>query len=250
MKNQNKECNGALYTNDGKVFLKLLNNEYSYYTVETGTECIAENAFAGLSYSNKIDYLDLPESVMELRKGAFQRMALTSIAIPPKVTEIPEKLLFGCINLEHIYLPEGVESIYQESFWKCSKLTHITLPYNLQKIEGNPFAYSGIRQMDCYSPFFTVQDDCLYTTDGTLIFCFSDKYEFNIPSWVKEIGESAFEGNRYIKRVSFPGLIKIAPRAFANCSSLTAISVPMKMKHRFKVEKTLYKLIKERNNNE
>lgn len=250
MKNQNKECNGALYTNDGKAFLKLLSNEYGYYTIENGTECIAENAFADLSYSNKIDYLDLPESVMELRKGAFQRMALTSIAIPPKVTEIPEKLLFGCINLEHIHLPERVESIYRESFWKCSKLTHITLPYSLQKIEGNPFAYSGIRRMDCYSPFFTLQDDCLYTTDGTLIFYFSDKHEFNVPSWVMEIGESAFEGNRYIKRISFPRLIKIAPRAFANCSSLMAISVPMKMKHRFKVEKTFYKLIKERDNNE
>ena len=251
MTNQNKIYNGGLYSNDGRVFLKLLSNDYNYYyAVENGTECIAENAFAGLSYSNKINYLDLPESIMYLRKGAFQRMALNSIAIPPKVTEIPEKLLFGCINLEHVHLPEGVESIYQESFWKCSNLTHIILPYTLQKIEGNPFAYTGIKQMDCYSPFFKVQDDCLYTTDGTLIYCFSQKHELNIPSWVIKIGESAFEGNRYIMRVNFPRLINIAPRAFANCSSLTAISVPMNMKHKIKVEKTLLKLIKERGKNE
>ena len=95
MKNQNKECNGALYSGDGKVFLKLLNQECCYYAVENGTESISDNAFATLSFSNKTEFLDLPDSVTKLGSGAFQRMALNSIAIPPKVTEIPEKLLFG-----------------------------------------------------------------------------------------------------------------------------------------------------------
>ena len=98
MKNQNKECNGALYSGDGKVFLKLLNQECCYYAVENGTESISDNAFATLSFSNKTEFLDLPDSVTKLGSGAFQRMALNSIAIPPKVTEIPEKLLFGCTN--------------------------------------------------------------------------------------------------------------------------------------------------------
>lgn len=247
MKNLDNGRNGALYTADKKVFLKLLNHECCYYTVEDGTESIAVNAFAGLSYSNKVEYLDLPDSIVELGKGAFQRMALRSIAIPSKVTEIPEKLLFGCTHLEHVYLPEGVVSINRDSFWKCPKLGRITLPCSLQAIVGNPFAYSGIREIDCGSSCFMVQDDCLYTTDGTLVFNFSDKREFDVPLWVTKIGESAFEGNVYIKKISFPQLIKINPRAFANCASLATISVPMNTKHKFNVEKALYKLIKEDN---
>ena len=246
MKNQNKECNGALYTSDGKTFLKLWDQKCCYYTVEDETESIAENAFAGLSYSNKIEYLDLPESIAKLGSGAFQRMALNSIAIPPKVTEIPEKLLFGCIHLEHVHLPEGVECINQEAFWKCLSLTRITLPHSLKEIIGNHFAYSGIREIDNLSEYFKIQDECLYTADGTLIFNFSNKREFDVPLWVMEIGGSAFEGNVYMEKISFPRLIKIAPRAFANCTSLTTISVPQKTKHRFNVGENNYKLIKER----
>lgn len=81
-------------------------------------------------------------------------MALNSIAIPPKVTEIPEKLLFGCTNLEHVHLPEGVECINREAFWKCPNLTRITLPHSLKEIIGNPFAYSGIREIDNLSEYF------------------------------------------------------------------------------------------------
>lgn len=250
MKNQNKERNGALYNSDGKAFIKLLNHKSSYYAVADGTETIAENAFAGLSYSNAIDYLDLPESITRLGKGAFLRMALSSIAIPPKIMEIPEKLLFGCTNLEYVHLPEGVECINREAFWKCPKLTSITLPCSLQKIDGNPFAYSGIREITCNSHLFTVQDDCLYTTDGTLIFYFSDKQEFNVPLWVMKIGESAFEGNTYIEKVIFPKLVQVELRAFANCTSLTAISIPRKTKRRFNIERTLYKFIEERDDNE
>lgn len=72
MKNQNKECNGALYSGDGKVFLKLLNQECCYYAVENGTESISDNAFATLSFSNKTEFLDLPDSVTKLGSGAFQ----------------------------------------------------------------------------------------------------------------------------------------------------------------------------------
>lgn len=248
MKKTNKEHNGALYSSDGKVFIKLVDYKSSYYTVAVGTEAIAENAFAGLSYSNAIDYLDLSESITRLGKGAFQRMALSSIAIPPKVTEIPEKLLFGCTNLEYVHLPEGVESIDREAFWKCPKLTSITLPCSLQEIDGNPFAYTGIKEIDCKSSFFIIRDDCLYTTGGTLIFCFSEKPEFHIPYGTINIGESAFEGNTYIKEVYFPGVVRIASRAFANCTSLTTISVPPNTKHKFYIEKTLYRRIKERKN--
>ena len=246
MKNQNKECNGALYSGDGKVFLKLLNQECCYYAVENGTESISDNAFATLTFSNKTEFLDLPDSVTKLGSGAFQRMALNSIAIPPKVTEIPEKLLFGCTNLEHVHLPEGVECINREAFWKCPNLTRITLPHSLKEIIGNPFAYSGIREIDNLSEYFKIQDECLYTADGTLIFNFSNKREFDVPFWVMEIGGSAFEGNVYMEKISFPRLIKIAPRAFANCTSLTTISVPQKTKHRFNVGENNYKLIKER----
>ena len=73
MKNQNKECNGALYSGDGKVFLKLLNQECCYYAVENGTESISDNAFATLSFSNKTEFLDLPDSVTKLGSGAFHR---------------------------------------------------------------------------------------------------------------------------------------------------------------------------------
>ena len=61
-----------------------------------------------------------------------------------------------------------------------------------------------------------------------------------------KLGGSAFEGNVYMEKISFPRLIKIAPRAFANCTSLTTISVPQKTKHRFNVGENNYKLIKER----
>lgn len=247
IKKQYKEHDGALYSSNGKVLMKLVDYKSSYYAVADGTETIAENAFAGLSYSNATDYLDLPESITRLDKGAFQRMALSSIAIPPKVTEIPEKLLFGCTNLEYVHLPEGVESIDREAFWKCPKLTSITLPCSLQEIVGNPFAYTGIKEIDCKSPYFMVYDDCLYTTGGTLIFCFSDKPELHIPQGFS-IGESAFEGNIYIEKVYFQKFARIAPRAFANCTSLTTISIPANTKYRFNVGRALYKLIKIRKN--
>ena len=114
--------------------------------------------------------------------------SLTSITLPPHVTEIGNSAFYGCRGLTSLTLPSGVTKIGNSAFSVCSGLTSITLPSGVTEI-GNS-AFSG----------------CSGLTSLTL------------PSGVTEIGNSAFEDCSGLTSLTLPsGVTKIGSSAFKNC---------------------------------
>ena len=113
--------------------------------------------------------------------------SLTSITLPPLVTEIGNSAFYDCRGLTSLTLPSGVTKIGNSAFSVCSGLTSITLPSGVTEI-GNS-AFSG----------------CSGLTSLTL------------PSGVTEIGNSAFEGCSGLTSLTLPsGVTKIGSSAFKN----------------------------------
>ena len=113
--------------------------------------------------------------------------SLTSITLPPLVTEIGNSAFYDCRGLTSLILPSGVTKIGNSAFSVCSGLTSITLPSGVTEI-GNS-AFSG----------------CSGLTSLTL------------PSGVTEIGNSAFEGCSGLTSLTLPsGVTKIGSSAFKN----------------------------------
>ena len=123
--------------------------------------------------------------------------SLTSITLPPHVTEIGNSAFYGCRGLTSLTLPSGVTKIGNSAFSGCSGLTSITLPSGVTKIGNSAFSV------------------CSGLTSITL------------PSGVTEIGNSAFSGCSGLTSLTLPsGVTEIGNSAFEDCSGLTSLTLP------------------------
>ena len=114
--------------------------------------------------------------------------SLTSITLPPLVTEIGNSAFYDCRGLTSLILPSGVTKIGNSAFSGCSGLTSLTLPSGVTEI-GNS-AFSGCRGLT----------------------------SLTLPSGVTEIGNSAFSGCSGLTSLTLPsGVTRIGSSAFKNC---------------------------------
>ena len=69
---------------------------------------------------------------------AFYQTGYSSIQLPRSVTNIQDKVFYGCNNLEKVEMP-AVVSIAQYNFYNCPRLKEITLPASLTSLGVNCF---------------------------------------------------------------------------------------------------------------
>lgn len=90
------------------------------------TKILGRQSFAGCE---KLESIDIPESVEEIEKAAFQYCSnLRSIKIPDNVTEIPSWCFGVCPNLETVILPDNLQLINVYAFEICTALKNISIP--------------------------------------------------------------------------------------------------------------------------
>ena len=123
--------------------------------------------------------------------------SLTSITLPPHVTEIGNSAFYGCRGLTSLTLPSGVTKIGSSAFEGCIGLTSLTIPSGVTEIGSSAFK------------------DC------------TDLTSLSLPSGITEIGSSAFEDCRGLTSLSLPsGITKIGSSIFYGCSGLTSLTLP------------------------
>lgn len=123
------------------------------------------------------------------------------IVLPESVTAIGSDAFSGCSNLPRITIPNGVTSIGRFGFSLCSVLVSVTIPNSVTSI--GRYAFSS-------TPAFTIglSNDVNY-----------------ISKWV--VGASISIASCTLKSST----IGIADSAFYNCTSLTDITIPNKVKY-------------------
>lgn len=138
------------------------------------------------------------------------------------VTNIPNSVFAGMTRLKKVSLPDSVTTIENKAFQKCTGLSEIVLPAKLVTIGDNAFESSGIQRID-FSKCTSL------TTIGKRSFENCGVQNIDISNGISEmtIDEAAFRGCTALQSVFLPdGLTKVEPFAFANCKSMTSLSIP------------------------
>ena len=189
------------------------------YDYEFGwTETIPSHAFDGCSGLTSIS---LPPSVTNIGGAAFNDCSsLTDITIPDSVISIGNVAFWGCTSLTDITIPNNVTDIGDYAFSECSSLTGITIPDSVTNIGGG--AFSG-----CSSLTGITLSNSLTNIDGSAFRDCSGLTDINIPHSVTNIGSYAFSKCSSLTGITIPDSVtNIGDSAFRDCSGLTDITIP------------------------
>lgn len=130
------------------------------------------------------------------------RGEIVEVVFGDGLTGIGKYAIYGCVNLHSVSIPAGVKSISELSFYGSG----------LESISVDPG-----------NTVYSSEGNCLVRrSDGRLVLGFGDS---DIPSYVKSIGEKAFERCSGLVAVEIPdNVTSIGRYAFRGCSSLRRIS--------------------------
>ena len=203
------------------------NTEITDLVIPNGVTSIGSSAFA---YCSGLTSITIPNSVTSIGDDAFAYCSgLASITIPNGVTSIGNNAFDGCNSLTSITIPNSVTSIGDKAFSGCSGLTSITIPNSVTSIGDDAFVYcTGLSSMvvEAGNTVYDSRNNCnaiIETATANLLYGCASTI---IPSNIKKISASAFEGCNGLKQITIPkSLTKIGSKAFYGCGGLTSIVV-------------------------
>lgn len=201
--------------------------DFAYENVIPKYTIVDDKIVADQAYycSNAVNYVVLPESIIEIGQLAYARSSVSSIV-----------------------LPEGLERIDYGAFYHCDKLSSVTIPSTVTLVEPNAFTYSAWveefmsgKNVDTNAESASEDDATLngeaavveaandfLISGGVLVAYRGNAVNVVIPSGVRVIAAQVFEGHDEIETVAFPSsLTHIGEEAFANCKNLTEASLEM-----------------------
>ena len=257
------------------------NNNYSGLTTATIPETviyngitynvisIGANAFYGCS---SLTSVTIPNSVTSIDSYAFcYCRSLTSVTIPNSVTLIGSEVFLGCSSLSfpvynaHCFaymptsyagaytIPESIKQIVGGAFYGCSSLTSVTIPNSVTSIGSNAFegcssltsitipnsvisvgiaVFSGCNTLTSIvveegNTTYDSRDNCnaiIETATNTLIAGCKNTI---ISNSVTSIGDYAFADCSSLTSITIPNSItSIGYSAFSSCRSLTSLTIP------------------------
>lgn len=252
-----KSVDGVLFTKDGKKLIKMPPVKSGRFDIPEGTEEIENSAFD----KSHLESVTFPKSLKKIGSYAFSGSKIRSAVIPEGVEEIEDNVfsqasdleefeLLGNTKIEYMHMDMASEMegrISGEGFFHtseayilaCLKVYPDMDSYRRKFIAA---AKRGKREkilqylMDT-KPAAEEQKGTFETADlddGTISI---KKYEgneeiLNIPAEidgkkVTAIGDSAFEKNEYLMKVTLPeGVTAVGKKAFRGCISLEEVSLP------------------------
>lgn len=151
----------------------------------------------GLAHCHSLEELKLPESLTTVCRYAFVALGATSINIPARMKEIPERA-FEVSKLKSIDIPETVERIGPKTFFRSTGLKTVTFG-------DTPGTVTDIPLQAFY--------DCTSLNN------------IKLPAHLRTIGDEAFSGCYGLTSILLPGeLREIGEKAFDRVTGLHNIS--------------------------
>jgi hypothetical protein len=162
--------------------------------------------------------ITIPNSVTSIGVSAFNQSGLTSIIIPDSITTILYDTFQGCTSLTSVTIPNSVTTIGDRAFSDCTSLTSVTIPNSVTTIGHSAFFNTSLVSI--------IIPDSI-TSIGANVFAFcSSLISVTIPNSVTSIGQSAFSRSG-LTSITIPNSVTtIGNRAFFDCTSLMSITIP------------------------
>lgn len=178
----------------------------------SGTGAIADTLFAGTPWESS---------------------AVKKAVIEPGITAIERTAFMNCSEMTEITIPDTVTSIGLFAFLNCSSLKTADISANVENI--GICAFSSCDAIESINvaednKFYTDIDGILFNKDMTEILCYPQQKKadsYVIPDTVTAVGNSAFNGNSYLKSITIPSSVTLIKESgFSDCSRLTRVSLP------------------------
>lgn len=210
------------------------------------------------------DSITIPDSIdgndiTMIYPACFSNIQASEIIIPETVTALKEMAFYNCPNLKSITVPSSVKKIGNNAFDKCPSLE--TVEFCGAETIGSEvlcdcsalksFKAAGcIKEWDDEEPFiyctelesikigsgdgiYCSENGVMYNSDKSKLVCYpAAKHEksFTAPSGVKEVAQSAFANNKYLKSVKLADVETIGAYAFEGCEQLESADISDKLK--------------------
>ena len=174
----------------------------------------------GLCQASCITYIELPDSLKEIKHNAFMRCNyLEQIVIPDHVTMLGEEAFYGCDRLKNAVIGNGVTDIGLKTFYYADQLESVSFGTGVEKIGESAFEMcSALKTIDTKS----------IKTIGKYAFKKCSALErADLREGLTEIGESAFVDCTELTEATLPDtLTDLGSYAFLNCSKLASVVIP------------------------
>ncbi|EAX91461.1 surface antigen BspA-like [Trichomonas vaginalis G3] len=182
-----------------------------------------------------------PSSMINLSKYSFSQCThLRDIINIPDTIENIESNCFESTQISTFVVPISTTSIGNYAFRGCSEMTVFKIPSRcLLRSIGN-YIFDGcvsLSTIECPdSDFFVIDNGALFNKNRSNLICFppaSSITFFCFSQNVKSVSSSAFFGCKNLVGIMIPdnSITSIGHSAFADCTSLKYINIPLCVKN-------------------
>ncbi len=165
-------------------------------------ELIGKGAFF---FDKKLQSFGFPQKLENIGEYAFAFSGISTVVMNNKIKNIPERLFYGCGNLQSISLSNNLETIGDYAFANCEKLDIDSFPDSLDKIGRHTFDHCGLSALDFNGS--EVGEYAFSELGDTL-------EEIRFSDNLKKVGKLAFAGTK-VKSIELPDNVDFENGAFA-----------------------------------
>ncbi len=139
-----------------------------------------------------------------------------------------------CTGMTSLILPNSPISFEMYALLGCSQLSQLKFQENTYILENMGVLLEACRslttfEVDAKNQHYKANNELLLDATGKIIILAAPGFNYNnytIPSDYDTIGEGAFSGISTLRTLKFAGNPVISPYAFAECTSLTTVTLP------------------------
>ena len=196
-------------------------DDYSYPFIY-----INENVHKILIDGKPITSADIPEGTTSIPLAVFYNCAdITDVSLPDSLKEIKTGAFMGC-SIREITIPENVTSISDKSFKGCAGLE--TVNFNAKNCAGKIPEDKTVNYCfsDCPSLNTVNIGDTAVTIPKYMFACCEGITSVNIGKNVKTIGTYAFQGCKNINKIFIPDNVTLIENgAFQQCEGASSLTL-------------------------
>ena len=186
-------------------------------------EIIGESAFKGLS---GLTGITIPEKIKTINSGAFSNCGIQTVSINSTVIKECDAGVFKGCKIKNVVFNKNMTRIPDHLFENATfDNAIIEIPSKVNFIGESSFCQAGGEKMGSIKQIVFLGSSVKEI--GKCAFQGANIKDISLPSSVKTIYESAFEGCTGFTSITIPeGVLRIKSLAFANCPSLVRIYIP------------------------